>query len=228
MQFDKYKFRCSSLSKLMTKSRKKSDPLSQTTKTYLKELWIKEVFGREKIDWGTKYTNKGQIVESDSMDLVNSVTGDKFFKNRDELQNDWITGTPDIIVKEKGVPQSIIDIKSSWDLWTFASVDENKAKKDYFHQLLGYMWLTETKESGLMYCLVNTPEKIIDDELYKVSFITPDSDLAEELYRKNYIFDDIDPKLRIKKYIFKFDSELIEELKEKIKLSREYMNKLSL
>lgn len=224
MNFDTYKFRCSGLANLLVDSRSKSDPLSQTTKTYLRELWIAEVYGREKYIT-SKYMDKGITCESDSLDLVKTVSGKTFFKNQKKLENDYIIGTPDVIDD-----LFVLDIKTSWDIWTFSSVDADKAKKDYYGQLLGYMILTGKQASKLAYCLVNTPEDIVSYELYKLkaSGSIKDTPEGEEEALKNYQFDDIDPKNRMKIYDFDFDKEVEKKLYERIILSREYMNKLSL
>lgn len=220
MDFSKYKFRSSALSQLMVKSRSKSDPLSQTTKTYLKELWIREIYGRDK-DYQTinKFTQKGTMVESDSLDLFQEVSGEKYFKNVEQLENDFITGKPDII-------KPLIDIKSSWDLWTFANVDEKYVKKEHYHQVLGYGWLTGQATGEIVYALVDTPEMLINDEMYRLSFKI--SEEEAESYKNNFIFKDIPVKDRIKRFKFEVLKDDIEELKTKIILCRDYMKGLTL
>lgn len=222
--FSNYKFRCSGLGNLLTDSRSKSDPLSETTKTYLKAIYIAEVYGREKYI-ATKYMDKGIACESDSLDLVKTVSGKTFFKNQKRLENDYIIGTPDVIDD-----LFVIDIKTSWDIWTFAAVNQNKAKSDYYGQLLGYMILTGKLNAKLAYCLVNTPEEIISYELYKLkaSGAIKDTPEDEEIALKNYQFDDIDPIKRMKIYDFELEKEIEKKLIERITLSREYLNNLSL
>lgn len=221
MNFSNYKFRCSGLSNLMVNSRSKSDPLSETTKTYLREIWIQETFNRQKPELTNAAVIKGTMVESDSLDLYQQVTGQTFFKNQKRLENDFIQGTPDVIAKD-----FILDIKSSWNIWTFASVDQKQATKNYFYQLLGYMWLTEKHQASLVYALVNTPDSITNEEIYKLTFKM--SEEEAEKHRVNYEFDDIDPKLKIKQFDFSFDGEVVEKLKERIIASREFLNGLSL
>ena len=210
----------------MTNSRSKGSLLSETAKAYIREMWIKEIFEREKYDLKNKFFDKGNACESDSLDLVQKVTGKTYFKNRKELANEFITGTPDLILDDK-----IIDIKTSWDIWTYAGVDEDSARKNYYYQLMGYMWLTEKTSSDLIYCLVDTPENIIQDELYKLSFRYPEINESEEkasVFKKNYLFGDIDIKLRMKQYSFTLSDEDIEAVKERIIAAREYMATLSL
>lgn len=226
INWDKYKIRCSSLPTLMTASRSKSDPLSETAKSYLREIWIKEVFGREKYDKANKYTDKGISCESDALDLIKTVYGQTYFKNKKSLENDFIIGTPDVI---RDV--SVTDIKCSWDLWTFASVDHDKAEKDYYYQLAGYMWLSSRTFGYLIYCLVNTPIEIIQNELYKLSFRYPEigtSDEADEKFTKNFVFDDIKPINKIKRFDFVIGDENIEAIKDKVIQCREYLKKIKL
>jgi len=213
----------------MTNSRSKSEPLSETTKTYLHELYIEAVFDRKKLI-SSSAMSKGTAVESDSLDLVQKAMGRTYFKNQRKAgesfthQNDYIQGTPDVIDKNDNL---VIDIKSSWDIWTYSRVSAESAKKDYFWQILGYSWLTGMNNMWLIYALVNTPEFIIADELYRLSFkLPPDSDT--ETYRKNYIFDDIPDELKIKKYGFVREEDKILELVERIKLCRQYMATITL
>lgn len=231
IDFSNYKFRCSGLKHLMTSPTRseiaKGETLSKGTKTYLKEIYIKEVFGREKPEIGTGATKKGTMVESDSLDLVQNVIGQTYFKNNKHLENDFIKGTPDVICEDK-----IIDIKSNWDIWTFAAVDYKKARSDYYYQVFGYMWLAEKSKGELSYCLVNTPEQLIERELYKLSFTIPGllegGIETENELRKNYIYDDIDQKLRLKTFSFDFMQDEIDQLKSRIILARDYLNNLSL
>lgn len=222
--FSNYKFRCSGLPYLLTDPRSKSEALSETTKTYLRELWIQEMFNREKLV-STKYMTKGIACETDSLELFEQVNGKRYFKNKKELENDHLKGTPDVIDSDL-----VIDIKTSWDIWTFASVDESTAKKTYYGQLLGYMILTGKDKAQLAYCLVNTPEEQISYEMYKlkVSGAIKDTEEDETRARANFIFDDIDPKLRIKVFDFQRDIEVENKLIERIEASREFMNNLSL
>lgn len=228
IDFSNYTFRCSSLPTLMVNSRTKGEPLSETAKACLEEIWIREIFGREKFDTSNKYTEKGVLCEPDSMDLVQKVTKETYFKNKKRFYNEFINGEPDIILSSE---QVVKDIKSSWNIWTYASVDRKKAVNDYYWQMLGYMWLTGSKVGELIYCLVNTPEEIMNNELYKLSFKYPDmneSDEKAEKYRKNYVFDDIPPELRMKTYLIERDEDAITLLKERLVAARSYLATLSL
>ena len=216
-----YKFHCSGLSNIMVNARKKDELLSETTKSYLTKIYIKEVWGREPTDMlANKYTQKGIMCETDSLNLVEKVLNKSYFKNNKELHNDFIVGTPDVINPD------LIDIKTSWDIFTYAAVDEKKATADYFYQLLGYMWLTGKKMARLTYCLVDTPDQMMTDELYRLSFKIPEDQV--DGYTRNYKFEDIPQELRVKQFVFNFDESLISDLILKIHPSREYWQTIKL
>lgn len=231
IDFSTYKFRCSGLANLMVSSRSKTDPLSETTKAYLREVFIREVYQREKFDTTNKYTEKGIMCEPDSMDLIKKVTKQTYFKNNEHFTNEFIQGTPDIVLDKGKDTARIKDVKTSWSIFTFANVTEESALKSYYYQLLGYMWLTGSKTSELLYCLVNTPEEIMNDELYKLSFKYPemnDSDEKMERFKRNYIFDDIPARQRLKSFAIEYNEDDIAALTEKVIAARVYLKTLSL
>lgn len=220
VDWSEYKFHCSALPAIMTNGRSKSELLSETAKAYLREMWIKETFGREKFT-GSKYTEKGLLMEQDSLDAATKALRIGFIaKNRDLLSNDFICGTPD------AVKPILLDVKSSWDIWTFCSVDEAKANKDYYWQLWGYMWLTGKTEAKLIYTLMNTPSHIVEGELYSLSFKMPEDQV--ENYRKNYEYDDIPADQRVKIFDLTFREEELDNVQQRLAAAREYMATLTI
>lgn len=216
-----YKFHPSGLADIMTNSRKKDDLLSETAKSALREIYIKEVYGREKPDAiGNKYTQKGIMCETDSINLVQEVTGAVYFKNQKTYENDYLVGTPDIVTPR------LVDIKTPWDIFTFSAVDQDKATKDYYYQLLGYMYLLDRQEADIIYALVDTPEEMVTDEMYRLSFKMPEDQIDK--YRHNYAYSDIPSEQRIKKYTFTRDDAKIIDMKLRIECAREYLSKLTL
>lgn len=218
------KFRCSSLGHLMTESRKKGD-ISETVKKHLCDIYVRRVWGKEK-DTFTKYTNKGIMVEEDSLTLFSRHQGGKLFvKNKDTLSNEFIQGTPDIVTKDE-----VIDIKSSWDAFTFKKA--SMALNDmYYWQLQGYMWLTGKKSARLAYCLINTPSVIVEGEKRKLYYqmgIIDDSDkdfvLACEELERNHTFDNIPMNERVIIWEIPFDQDAIDRLQSRIEECRAWMD----
>lgn len=221
------KFRCSGLGNLMVEPKLKSESLSETTKTYLREKYIFEKYQRSKFV-ESKYMTKGTEVEEESLTLLSIVTRKLYNKNEKLLWNDWIIGTPDTYegdTIENAI--TIIDIKSSWDIFTFFASKEEKLNKMYYWQLQGYMWLTGAKVAQLAYCLINTPQKLVDDEIRKVGYKftegTDEYNKAIESIRKNSIYDDLSYKEKIHTITIDRNDEDIEKLKTKIEECRKYI-----
>ena len=174
MDFSNYKFRCSSLGHLMTESRSKSEPISETTKTHLIDCYVSAVFNRRS-ELTSKFLEKGLTVEENAIDLLSAIKKEFYVKNEDRFANDFIQGTPDIVIKDESL---IIDIKSSFDIFTFAR-SQKAENKMYYWQLQGYMWLTGCTNAELAYCLVDTPDIIIDREIKRALYQSGVSETSE-------------------------------------------------
>lgn len=219
------KIRCSQIGKIMTNPRTKGEGLSQTAKSYLLELAIQEKYGIHKEFW-SRYTDKGNQVEVEAIKLVGNVLDVGFiYKNDELLENDWVTGTPDVNT------DVLIDVKSSWDVFTFFEkvIEDELKNKDYYYQLQGYMWLTGKQEALLCYCLIDTPKQIVDDEIRREHWkqnVIDESDEIRAFVEAKHSYTHIDPPKRVKTHVIKRDEKVIEAIKTRIEECREYYNQI--
>lgn len=218
------KIRCSAIGKLMSTPRTKGEILSETAKTYIQDLFKEKELGIAREFW-SRYTDKGIQMEDEAIDFAGQVLGwDFVVKNEQGYENDYITGTPDVITK-----YLLADIKCSWDGTTFPLFDTELKNKDYYWQLQGYMWLTGLEQAELVYCLMDTPHQIVEDEVrrahWKAGLIDEDLDLREAV-QSQHTFDHLPNNLRVKRFIIRKDEEAIEKIKEKVELAREYYEQL--
>jgi len=218
------KIRCSAIGKIMTNPKTKGESLSQTTKTYLQELAVEEIYGIRK-EFSSRYTDKGNEVEELSIALCNNVLDLGFiYKNEEHYSNDWITGTPDVNTDE-----ILLDVKSSYDATTFPFFDTELTNKMYFYQMQSYMWLTGKNEALLCYCLIDTPLQIVEDEIrrehWKASLIEESLDLRAFVQSK-HTFGHIPKEKRVKTFKIAKDDAIIENIKTRIEECREYYNNL--
>lgn len=232
IDFSKYKFRASSLGKIMTDGRKKGE-LSETTKTYLLSIWIKQVYGRER-DYSNKYMEKGNYAElTDSLDIISEYYKKPFTSkdlNKAEVENEFMTGHIDINKLE----DRVIDIKSSWDMQTFFEADGSN--KDYFWQGWSYMWMTGKKQFDLAYCLSNASDWQIENEHKKKMYNFKEFEGTEEyqglfdywwdFFQKNMKFDDVPMSERIRVFSQEFDESRVEKVIKRIEQCREYLQNL--
>lgn len=234
MDWSKTLMRCSSLGSLMTepvsKAEKEAGELSKTAKNYLKGIYIREKYGREK-DILTKQMEKGVLVEEESITLLSRVWKKMLYKNEERLNNDFLTGLPDIFEGESiKNADTITDIKSSYDLFTFISKVGDTLDKDYYYQLQGYMALSCAKQAYIAYCLVNTPEHIIAGEKYRlfkamncISEESPEYIKEAMKIEKNMMFDDIPKEERVLIFSVQRDDDIILNMYQKVLKARLYL-----
>lgn len=198
------KIRCSSLSKIMSEPKSKSEALSVGAKTYIEELAKEFVYGFEKVVT-SKEMEKGQLVEAHSIQLINEVFFTNYTKNDERRENEWITGECDIYVPGR----KIIDVKSPWSLATFPATMFAGQDKDYEWQLRGYCMLWDVPLGEINYAMVNTPDELIRFEDPGMHYV-----------------DHIDPSLRITRVPYERDRSLEDKIKEKVEAARKYFNEI--
>jgi hypothetical protein len=231
MQWNDTHIRASSVGYLMTEPVTKADKeaglLSKTAQKHLLDVYIAEKYGRKK-DIQTKQMKKGIEVEQESIDLLSMYLKMPFNKNEQRFTNDFISGSPDIIDNDR-----IIDIKSSYDLWTFIGNIPDKLDNLYYWQMQSYMWLTGTKSAVIAYCLVNTPENIIEQEKYyllkKMDVATEENpEYAKEAMKIefNMSFDDIAMEERILMFHVSRNEDDILRIQQKVEKAREFLKEI--
>lgn len=231
MNWNETLIRASSVGYLMTepvtKADKEAGVLSKTAQKHLIEVYIAEKYGRKR-DIQTKQMKKGIEAEQDSIDLLSMYLKLPFSKNEERFKNDFITGLPDIINGD-----TIIDIKSSYDLWTFLGNIPDKLDNLYYWQMQSYMWLTGTRNATIAYCLVNTPESIIQQEkfylLKKMDVISEESpEFIKEAMKIefNMTFDDISINERILTFNVNRSEDDILRIEHKVLKARTFLQEL--
>lgn len=238
MDFSKQLFRASGIGHLMTEPRSKAareaGELSETAKTHLVDIFVSERYGRN-TDIHNKYVEKGLAVEEDSITLYSRVKKQFFKKNEEHLSNDYIKGTPDLFMGDDIRSASVvIDIKSSWDIYTFTRAKVSEINSGYWWQLQAYMALTGAKVAKLAYCLVNTPETLIIDEqrklFYRMGAVTmenPDYIAACEELEKAMTFDDIPMEERVHEFSIERDDAAIDAMYSKVLKARAELAKIA-
>ena len=202
MQIEQFKCRASAAGKLMTNPRNKSELLSETTKTFAKE-WLKErIYGYYK-EINSKQVNKGIYFEDTAIDKAIEWLDLPFsIKNTERFSDEYFTGEPDLLLDDE-----VIDIKNSWDCFTFPLFENEIPTDDYFYQVQVYMYLTGKRKARVIYILLETPETYNEPA-------------------KSY--DHVDIKYRHKEFAFEYQPEIIEKLKERVTQVRNYINEILL
>lgn len=196
--------------------------LSETCKSHLAEIYIECVYGRTK-DIKGKYLEKGLLLEEDSITQYSLVKNLFHKKNHERKENDFLSGEMDF---EDDI--FALDVKTSWDIFTFTSNRKKKLNPIYAWQVRGYMWLWDKKRAKVIHSLLNTPEHMLKIEekhlLYDFVGSEEDYKLACKELRFNHTYDDIDINERIKEFIVERDEDLEAKIALRVEECRKYLN----
>ena len=198
-----HKFRASAISKIMTEAKSKDEPLSVGAKTEIESIAKQLVYGYDET-FSSKYTEKGTLVESESLALYNSVFFTNHVKNTERRTNDWFTGECDIFTGSK-----IIDLKSPWSLSTFPATAAAGRDKDYEWQGRCYMNLWDVDEFEVAYCLVSTPSELVGYEREEIHYV-----------------DQIPEILRVTRVQYTRDPVLEARMKFKVEAANRYLDEM--
>ena len=238
------------------KADKEAGKLSVGAETHALDVWVSAKYKRNEESY-SKYFEKGNEVEESSITFL-SLNKRRFFKkNEVTIENDWIIGTPDLFIGDEIVRASeIIDIKSSWDIFTFHRSKLKGLNMNYYWQMQGYMWLTGAQKATLSYCLVNGTADLINDEKWKLArahrVLIDDQDpnfiKSCQMVERNMIYDlkafqktypsfnfhsdlhnwqhDISPDERLYEVIIERNEEDIERIKQKVEAAWNFLENM--
>lgn len=196
--------------------------LGKTGENFLKKWYLSKKYNRKQ-QWYSKFVEKGLMVEYKGIEMLSDIQGMDLTKNEQWFENDLMGGFPDVIYN--GI---VFDIKSNWDIFTFPFFEKELPNKDYYWQLQVYMAVTGLSKASIVYCLIDTPQPLIDQELKKLYFQSGGKaeDWNPETYEKlavNYKFTDIPESERIKTFdVIRNDSD-IELIGKRVIECREYI-----
>jgi hypothetical protein len=198
--------RCSSLGKLMTEPRSKSEgPLSVTAKTHIREIAAQTIFGVV-FEFSAKETEKGIRLEGEAIALLNRVRGLALTKNAERRDDGFITGECDLW---NPAARGGHDLKVPWSIKTFPLISAAAEDKDYLWQCRGYMKLWGAQQWEVNYVLLDTPDDLIGYEPQAMHFVSH----APE-------------HMRLTTWTVHRDPEAEALIAEKVRLGREYLKQV--
>lgn len=201
--------------------------LPDTCISFLDQYVKEQLFNRTK-QFTSKYTQKGLIVEDNSLDFIAEMLGlGMLIKNEVWFENDHMTGTPDVILRD-----CVIDVKNSWDCFTFPFFATECPDNDYYWQAQTYMALTNRQKYKLIYVLSDTPENIIYNEVKSYCYRNGIEDIEQELYDEfelKMTYKDIPKEHKIKVFEIDRNENDIAAIQKRVIECREYIkNNLTL
>lgn len=168
--------------------------LPQTAKTFLME-W----YSMKEEEINSKYFNKGNLVENDNIDFMAETLGFGMAeKNLVTLHDEYFVGTCDVNLHD-----TIVDVKSNWDLFTLQRLAIDNYLEDYALQGQVYMHLYSKPKFILWHGLLDTPE--------------------EANYGVGVSWEHLPIEERWIAWRFNFDQSAIDMLIERIKMARNFL-----
>jgi hypothetical protein len=197
--------------------------LTEGVKNHLKKKYMWEKYKKFTVSTGNTVMglSKGTKVELLSIDALNLIEGTAHVKNEQLFENDFLCGKPDILVSDNGKVTKIIDVKTSWDVDTFAQNIDTELDDVYWWQLQAYFVLTGATEGEVSFFLISTPQELVDKQIQRFldeGYSTSPEELAE---RTNY--DDIPMSERRITFKVSRDEDCMKWVYARIKKCREYL-----
>lgn len=219
-----FKISCSQIGRIMTNPKSKAaqdaGELSETAKSYCQE-WLKSKLYDRKKDFTSKHTDKGNKTELDAIDYAaDELQWGFIWKNKERKSNDFMEGECDVVL-----PDSIKDLKSAWDCFTFPLFETEIPETDYLYQINGYMELWGKNKGSVVYCLMDMPDEYIAKE---VRFRLGEEYTKEQYdaFVSKFKYSHLPAKLRLKVFDFEKDEALISRIEQRVLQCRKYIQTL--
>lgn len=219
----------------LKKDKPKVITLGQGVINYLMDWYAWNVYGKIPVDKESMEllpTEKGKKVEKASIELLSEVEGKTYFKNDIRVENEYLTGEPDVYEgPEIMAANAITDMKNSWDYPGFLKQINKEVEKKYINQVQGYGDITGATDLSITRAIVSMPPEMIMDYQDKIAkkmgVIDRETFEFQKVWQKwefSMNYDEIPAKLRIFKVkIDPFTEEERQLLYDRVKYAREWL-----
>lgn len=233
------KFRASSWGGLMSEPKtveeKKAGKLSLTCQKELLKIYRLVKYDWDEDDITTPAMEKGTIVQPESIDMYSKLEGKFFQENKEQLENSVFKGTPDVFLGETiRTATQVDDMKNSHLLSGFTERTVETVTLAQKCQLNCYYDLTGASGGNIVHALMSLPAEMFAKECDKLLWrMTNNGEIATEYapeyleavekLKKKFIYDHMPENERLFKQFVPKDEELIEKMKAKVPILREWL-----
>jgi hypothetical protein len=231
VNFDEIKFRASSWGNLLAESKTKGEPIGATCAKELVKIYAQEIYGRRK-EILTSAMEKGKMLQAQGIAMVSVLEGELYMENEDQLEDSYFSGKPDMYTGRSIIDADKVgELKNSWELESFLPKLMEKPDASHVAQLNCYYSLSGAQDGAIFYTLQSCPHGILEQEkrklLYQMDVATelnPEYVKAAEQLEKLLTFPDINIEERCIKIKIDRDESLIDRMKQKVPLMREWLH----
>ncbi len=206
-------------------------PLSKTAINYLTKRFAYEKYAKKMAAKGRSmvFHEKGNILEGEAIELLSKLDKVKYCKNTDVATNEYMLGKCDVYSPERG---AILDIKVAWNINTFLSTLNAPLKSLYWYQMQGYLELHDLAFGEVCFCLLNTPEDMVEREKLKMlnNYVfgvinREDYEKGMESLELSLSYDKIPLKRRVIKFRVNRAPEIMPKVYKKVERCREWLTR---
>jgi len=191
--------------------------------------WLKsqpEFYGRL-TNFRSKYTEKGNECEKDSIILAADYYGWKgAVKNTEPKWNDYLTGECDVLPENT---DTVEDIKNSWSQDTFPLFNKEIPIDGYGWQGQGYLELYDRSQFGLVYTLMDAPERMVEREcrirMYELGLEEMEVELYDEI-KASMTYSNFSLDLRVKRFALDRDRSCMGNVERRVDEIRRFIESL--
>lgn len=213
------------------KERFLNPPLSAGAKNHLIERYFREKYNGYWATSGSKYPYsliKGTTLEPVGIEILSRVDNIQYHHPDIAESSDFLTGRPDIFCYDN---KKLVDIKITWNAVNFGKLHLQKLSLQAYCQLNGYMEIFGFDEAEVCYMLLNTPKFLVEQKQKELFRKFADGTLLREEFDEKYdeLLDqfDFEAKIpeskRIIRYGVKKDNELLDKVRSKMPLCKEFL-----
>lgn len=198
--------------------------LGKTGQSYLKQ-WLKEQFFKRRYEFSSKYVVHGKENENEALEMVKKYLNLDFTESDTQIfaNNDLFQGTCDVLTND-----FIIDVKCSWDCFTFPIFENEIPNDEYYWQAQIYMKLFDKQNYKLIYCLTDMHPSLIEKEA-RYYARNNNLEFTEDIYDKfynRYTYTGYELKDKIKIFDIQRNDADIEKIEKRVIECREFINNL--
>ena len=209
--------------------------LSDTCIQYLTEAYAWETEGMCSItkEMDVEYFERGRKTEPESIDLLSFVDNERYLKNEERFENEFLSGIPDVMtISEEFTARRVRDIKSCKDYPLFLYKIHKGVDPGNAEQLQGYGDILQCGDLGVAFTLPTMPQSIREGYKMKLAYkMNAAIDQDKEFERawanleRSMIFDSIPAPRRVYKIpVEPFTSNEQAAVYERVKHARDWLN----
>jgi hypothetical protein len=205
-------------------------PLSKVAISHLVRRYGYEKYAKKTAAKGHQFSfyEKGTLLEEEAIDLLSRVDKVSYKRNSGLIYNEFILGKVDVHSEQR---KAILDVKCAWNISTFMNVLNAPLKAIYWYQMQGYLELYDIDYGEVCFCLLNTPESLIDREKIRLLNKYVFGEISREDYERHMetlelslTYNNIPMRKRVIRFRVNRYRELMPKVYKKVEKCRDWLS----